>query len=122
MASFAQLDENNIVLSVIKVDNADCGGGEFPDSEKIGQDFIASLGIEGRWIQTSYGNSFRGITAAIGYYYDEDNDIFVRRATSYPQPFPSWVLDEANNWIAPQPYPSQDGWWEWDEELQKWMR
>jgi dipeptidyl aminopeptidase/acylaminoacyl peptidase len=122
MASFAQIDENNIVVSVIKVDNIDCAGGKFPESEPVGKAFIASLGIEGNWKQTSYENEFRGITAAIGYFYDEENDVFVRRTTSYPQPFASWTLDETNNWVAPQPYPSEDGWWEWNEELQQWVR
>ena len=66
MAHFAQV-ENNIVQQVIVVANSDCGGGEFPESEPIGQAFIASLGLDGEWIQTSYHNNFRGTYAGIGY-------------------------------------------------------
>lgn len=76
MAHFAQI-ENNTVKNVIVVSNDDCGGGEFPDSEPIGQTFIASLGIEGTWLQTSYSSSFRDRYASIGFTYDPNNDVFV---------------------------------------------
>ena len=57
--------------------NDDCGGGEFPTSEPIGQTFIASLGLTGEWLQTSYNNNFRGIYAGGGFSYDADADVFV---------------------------------------------
>ena len=65
MARFAQI-ENGIVTQVIVVSNDDCGGGTFPESEPIGQAFIASLGLPGQWLQTSYSASFRGAYAGIG--------------------------------------------------------
>lgn len=65
MAHFAQI-ENNVVQNVIVVSNDDCGGGEFPESEPIGQAFIASLGLTGEWLQTSYHANFRGKYAGIG--------------------------------------------------------
>lgn len=77
MAHFAQLDDSNTVTDVIVVSNADCGGFEFPDSELVGQAFIASLGLGGTWIQTSYNANFRGFYAGIGYTYDPVNDVFV---------------------------------------------
>ena len=77
MAHFAQVDEYQIVRSVIVIDNDDCGGGEFPESEPIGQDFIASIGIEGDWLQTSYNNNFRGQYAGQGMTYDPALDEFV---------------------------------------------
>jgi len=58
MAHFAQV-QDNIVRDVIVIDNSDCGGGEFPESEPIGQEFIADIGIDGDWLQTSYNNNFR---------------------------------------------------------------
>ena len=76
MAHFAQI-EKNIVKNVIVVSNDDCGGGEFPESEPIGQAFIASLGLLGTWLQTSYHANFRGCYASIGFTYDADNDVFV---------------------------------------------
>lgn len=76
MAHFARI-QNNKVAQVIVVSNDDCGGGEFPDSEPVGQTFIASLGISGEWIQTSYNGNFRGRYAGIGFTYDPVADEFV---------------------------------------------
>ena len=77
MAHFAQVDEYQIVRNVIVIDNSDCGGGDFPDSEPIGQVFIAAIGIEGEWLQTSYHNNFRGQYAGQGMTYDPTLDEFV---------------------------------------------
>ena len=76
MAHFARI-ENGIVQSVIVVSNDDCGGGDFPDSEPIGQTYIASLGIAGEWKQTSYHGNFRDIYAFVGCIYDAVDDVFV---------------------------------------------
>jgi len=77
MAHFAEVDEYQIVRNVIVIDNSDCGGGEFPESEPIGQAFIASIGIEGEWLQTSYHGNFRGQYAGQGMTYDPVLDEFV---------------------------------------------
>ena len=77
MAHFAEVDEYQIVRNVIVVNNSDCGGGDFPDSEPIGQAFIASIGIAGDWLQTSYNNNFRGQYAGQGMTYDPTLDEFV---------------------------------------------
>jgi hypothetical protein len=66
MAHFALVNENNVVLEVLTVSNENCGGGDFPQSEPIGQAFIASCGITGQWLQTSYNGNFRGLYAGIG--------------------------------------------------------
>ncbi len=76
MAHFAKI-ENGIVTSVLVVANSDCGGGEFPASEPVGQEFLASLGLTGEWKQTSYNANFRDRYAGIGYTYDADADVFV---------------------------------------------
>jgi hypothetical protein len=76
MAHFAKI-ENNIVKNVIVVSNDDCGGGDYPESEPIGQAFIASLGIAGEWLQTSYHANFRAYYASIGFTYDADLNEFV---------------------------------------------
>lgn len=76
MAHFAQIT-GDVVTQVIVVSNDDCGGGEFPQSETVGQEFIASLGLQGLWKQTSYNNNFRGTYAGIGYRYDSELDEFV---------------------------------------------
>ena len=69
MAHFAQVT-NNIVNEVIVIANDDCDNLPFPESEPIGQAFIASLGIVGDWLQTSYNGNFRGTYAGIGFTYD----------------------------------------------------
>jgi hypothetical protein len=79
MAHFARVDDG-IVREVVVIDNADCGGGDFPESELIGQAFIDSIGLAGEWRQTSYSSSFRGTYAGQGFTYDSDLDEFVAPA------------------------------------------
>ena len=79
MAHFARINDN-IVQEVIVIANDDCGGGDFPESEPVGQAFIASLGLAGEWKQTSYNANFRGKYAGIGDTYDAVNDVFVSPA------------------------------------------
>ena len=69
MAYFAEI-QNNEVMQVIAISNADCQDLPFPESEPVGQAFIASLGIEGEWLQTSYNASFRNLYAGIGFSFD----------------------------------------------------
>ena len=69
MAHFAQVT-NNKVIEVIVVSNNDCDNLPFPESEPVGQAFIASLGIPGDWLQTSYNGNFRGTYAGIVYTFD----------------------------------------------------
>jgi hypothetical protein len=76
MAHFARVD-NGVVRQVIVISNDDCGGGDFPASEPIGQAFIASIGLAGEWKQTSYSGSFRAKYAGIGDVYDAETDTFV---------------------------------------------
>jgi hypothetical protein len=64
MAHFAQISGNSVV-QVIVISNDDA-----PD-EATGKQFIASLGLAGDWIQTSYNNNpvegaSRGKYAGIG--------------------------------------------------------
>jgi len=76
MAHFAKITDGT-VDQVIVVANDDCGGGDFPESEPVGQAFIASLGLDGQWLQTSYHGNFRGAYAGIGCKYDADLDEFL---------------------------------------------
>jgi hypothetical protein len=75
MAHFAQV-ENGIVTQVIVISNDDAPD-PFPESEALGQAFIASLGLGGEWVQTSYHGTFRGCYAGIGYTYDPELDEFI---------------------------------------------
>ena len=88
----------------------------------------------GDWIQTSYntrgnvhygqdgnpdgGTALRGNYAGIGYTYDQGNDVFYA-----PQPYPSWTISAATNWLwqAPTPYPTDGKIYTWDEATQSWV-
>jgi len=110
MAHFAQIDNQNVVTQVIVISNADA-----PD-ETTGQAFIASLGIQGVWRQTSYNATFRAHYAGIGYTYHDQADVF------YPaQPYPSWTLDNEWNWQPPTPYPDDGNPYVWNEDTQQWQ-
>jgi hypothetical protein len=115
MAHFAQI-QNGTVTNVIVISNDDAPD-PYPASEALGQAFIASLGLEGEWRQTSYHGSFRAHYAGIGYTYDETNDVFYA-----PQPFPSWALDENWNWQAPHQAPDDGEEYGWDEDLGDWVQ
>lgn len=72
------IGEENVSAELwIAEDHANCGDLEFPDTEVKGQEFIASIGIDGEWLQTSYNGGFRGTYAGIGFSYDPKNDVFV---------------------------------------------
>lgn len=66
MAHFARVDAGT-VRDVIVVHNDDA-----PD-EATGQAFIASIGLTGEWVQTSYNATMRGKFAAIGDLWDGEN-------------------------------------------------
>lgn len=67
MAHFAKI-QNNIVTNVVVVAN---------ENEANGEEYLNSLGLDGKWVQTSYNANFRGKFAGIGDIYDEANDIFI---------------------------------------------
>lgn len=76
MAHFAQI-ENNTVIEVIVISNDICDL-EYPESEILGQSFIAEvLGKSGTWLQTSYNHNFRGQYAGVGFSYDSNQDVFI---------------------------------------------
>ncbi len=80
MASFAELNNENIVLRVIGISNEVCGEPTltFPDTCAAGRAFIANtLKLGGVWKQTSYNANFRGKYAGIGDTYDAVNDVFI---------------------------------------------
>ena len=75
MAHFAKI-ENGIVTQVIVLDNK---------HEEDGEAYLNSLGLEGKWVQTSYNNNFRGKYAGIGDTYDEVQDIFIAPVVEAPE-------------------------------------
>ena len=111
MAHFAKLGVGNIVNRVEVVSN------DIAVNEQAGVDFLNNLyGTRDIWKQTSYNSNMRKNFAAIGYTYDESRDAFIS-----PQPYPSWILDEATCiWKAPIEVPSDDKHYFWDESSKSW--
>jgi hypothetical protein len=115
MSSWAELDDNNIVIRVIKGDNNE------PDE---GYSWIVNT-LGGRWVKTSLGTwanvhrdggvPFRKNAAAPGFYFDEERDAFI-----VIKQFPSWILDEETcQWKPPIDKPT-DGVYVWNEEILGW--
>ena len=96
MAHFARIDDQNIVVQVIRIED---------DSVHLIYDGI--FGPPEKWLQTSYntqggqhpdGTPFRKNYASRGYSYDPVRDAFIP-----PQPDPDWVLNEDTClWEPPQ--------------------
>lgn len=105
MAHFAKI-ENGIVHDVIVVSNDDA------PTEQAGQEFIASIGLTGEWVQTSYNHNFRHKYAGIG-------DSWNGAQFISPQPYPSWTLDENFDWQPPTPKPP--GNYAWFEPNLVWI-
>jgi hypothetical protein len=128
MASFAKLNSENIVTTVVSVVNEVITNNNGIEQESIGIQFLKNLYNEPEaiWKQTSYntiggvhsngGTPFRKNHAGIGYTYDETRDAFIA-----PKPFNSWVLNEETcNWEAPIAYPNDGQRYTWNEETQSW--
>lgn len=122
MSHFAQIDENNIVLQVLVIDQAEINTGNWGDPA--------------RWIKTSY-NTRGGIHyipntntpdpdqskalhknyAGIGFTWDGVG-------FAAPQPFPSWTLNSFSYfWEAPVPMPEPHSppFYTWDETTLSWV-
>lgn len=115
MAHFAKLNENNVVITVVVVNNSELlvNGVEV---EAKGVEFLVSLFGVTNWKQTSYNATFRKNAAGIGYTYDPDRDAFIP-----PKPYPSWTLDEQTcQWISPVPFPNDEKKYFWDESTLSW--
>lgn len=65
MAHFARIDDAGTVREVIVIDN-ELLAEDGTDEEALGQAYLAALGLEGTWVQTSYTGSFRGCFAGVG--------------------------------------------------------
>ena len=143
MATFCELDPNNIVIRAIKVGNDEVPNG---NGDVAGETYCNRL-LSGTWKQTSFNTiggihhiidedtgvqsvnpdqtkAFRKNYGVTGFKYDATKDAFIA-----PQPYESWTLNETSClWEAPiarpstnivdpetEAYPS-----EWNESNQRW--
>jgi len=129
MASFAKLDNNNIVLRVESVVNEVIKDSNGVEQESIGIQFLKTLYNEPNaiWKQTSYntnsgvhslgGIPFRKNHAGIGMTYDEIRDAFIPQ-----KPYNSWILNEQTClWDAPVARPDDNNRYNWNEETLSWV-
>lgn len=116
MANFAELDNNNIVLRVIRVHDNECLDENGQEVEALGVAFCQSL-FGGNWIQTSMSGKIRKRLAGIDFTYHPDRDIFIS-----PKPFPSWILnEETTEWEPPVPHPDVKISYIWNEDSLGWI-
>lgn len=107
MAHFAKI-ENGTVTAVVVVDN---------EHEANGEAYLNSLGLDGKWVQTSYSASFGKKFAAVG-------DTYVASTGNFKpaQPHNSWTWSATDwAWKAPKPYPEDGKTYLWNEELLDWV-
>ena len=120
MAYYAYLNDDSIVVTVT------VGKDETELIDGLDSETYYAQGTPYTVKRTSYntlggvhsggGVPFRFNYAGIGYTYDTARDAFIP-----PQPYPSWVLDEATClWGAPVAKPSE-GLWMWDEATVSWV-
>jgi hypothetical protein len=94
MAHFAKLDENNVVITVVVVNNSELLV-DGVESEAKGVEFLTGLFGDSNWKQTSFNATIRKNSAGIGYVYDPDRDVFIP-----PKPGDGYVLDEQTcQWV-----------------------
>lgn len=124
MASFAELDENNVVIRVVKISNKEILDADGNESEALGTQRCVELFGGGIWKQTSYTRQFRGVYAAKEYTYDANQDLFLP-----PKPFPSWVFNVVDGVYEP-PSPKPEGGvdengeyvYRWEEKSLSWVK
>lgn len=88
MAHFAKI-ENGIVTDVVVVSD---------EHEADGEAYLNSLGLTGKWVQTSFSAKIRKKFAGIGDTYDSKLDVF---KPSKPSDDATWV-EEVWAWITPE--------------------
>jgi|TARA_R110000824_G_scaffold42444_3_gene124951 hypothetical protein len=110
MAYFARLDENNKVIRISSINDAEVS------TEQAGIDFLTQHNNGGWYKQTYVDGSQRKNYAGVGYAYDASRDAFIE-----PQRFPSWTLNETTcRWEAPVAYPDDGEKYSWNESSKQW--
>lgn len=117
MANFCELDDNNIVVRIIRIANDSMLDENGNESETLGIQECVRLTGGGRWVQTSInthqgvhfnwesnkpdgGTPFRGNFGNVGYAYYEDKDVFA--PAERPIDVPEWFeLNVGGYWSCP---------------------
>ena len=121
MAHYAQINEDNVVVRVSVLEDIyeldDFGELDLNKAERRLQKIH---GEDTRWRKTSYSASWGGKFAGIGDTWNEELGKWIP-----PRPFPSWSLNtDTLQWDPPVKRPESSGniTFDWDEDLQNWIR
>lgn len=144
MAYFAKLSEENIVLAIESVADADTTNSENVEDEATGIAFLQTVHGWTNWKKCSYNTragkyynsdgteaddqtkAYRKNYPGIGWSYNTQHDAFI---PPKPTGFESWIIsDETGFWIAPVDYPSittygdpaKEYYITWDENNLRW--
>ena len=127
MSHFAKIDPDTNLVTFVTVGRQEDDGREQELFERTGDVYK----------QTSYNTrggvhytdgmpsedqrkALRFNYAGIGFTFDPDKG--TDGAFIPPKPFESWVLDEDTClWVAPVPYPTDEGSYSWDEDAGDWV-
>jgi len=109
MAHFAKINDDNEVINVLTVNDADVLNDQNVETESVGQTYLETHNNwpANKWIQCSYntfknthregGTPFRGNFPSVGFTWDSTNNIFWE-----PKPFSSWVKhNDSATWKSP---------------------
>ena len=137
MAHFAELesktdptgftsDTHQVVKRVVVVANdIEANGGTLGDNDchVDGETWCSNFFKGGSWKQTSYNNNFRKqYCGNESHFYDSFKDKFIEL-----QPFPSWYLDNNDDWQPPVNFPNTVDIGglranaTWDEDNRRWI-
>jgi hypothetical protein len=96
MRSFAELNENNIVLNIISCDESG-----LPDF------------VEGNYVESTEETR----RATVGGTYDQENQKFIDI-----KPYSSWTLNSNFDWESPAGAKPTDDFYKWDEQSESWIK
>jgi hypothetical protein len=118
MGYFARI-QNGEVVQVHVLAEAVVLDSEGVAQESLGQEFLSELhGLSAEsFVQCFIGGGSRFNYPGPRFSYDADRDAFIP-----PQPYASWVLDEATClWEAPVAQPDDGKMYTWDEPTISWI-
>lgn len=108
MASYARINEQNIVEEIIEIDDSFV--------KDIPTYITSILKLSGTWVRAKAGWGPQH-AAQIGHKYMQDIGVFVG-----PKPFNSWIFSEDYlEWVAPFPYPNDGKDYFWNEDTTSWL-
>jgi hypothetical protein len=126
MAHYAYLDDDSIVTGVIVGKDEDEAPGNWETyygAKRTSYNTRGGIHYDPVTGEPSEDQShaFRMNYAGIGYSFRDDLNV-PDGAFVPPQPYPSWILDEAIClWEAPVPYPNDGNVYTWDEATESWV-